>query len=125
VTKGSGKVDATVAGNDASRPNSLQQPAARPPLSQEEIARCSHRDPHEWQNCNLEMHGSTLIPLGEFTAWMHELNSEEEIVVPCKVGGRSAEADHIFKQAGFKKIKNLTGGILAWAAEADQTLLTD
>jgi rhodanese-related sulfurtransferase len=52
---------------------------------------------------------------------MHELNSGEEIAVHCKVGGRSAEAYYILKQAGFKKIKNLKGGILAWAAEVDQT----
>jgi sulfur-carrier protein adenylyltransferase/sulfurtransferase len=82
------------------------------------------RDPHEWQICNLEMHGSKLIPLGEFAARMHELDSEDEIVVHCKMGGRSAEAYHILKQAGFKKIKNLKGGILAWADEVDHTLPT-
>jgi sulfur-carrier protein adenylyltransferase/sulfurtransferase len=40
------------------------------------------------------------------------------------MGGRSAEAYHILKQAGFKKIKNLKGGILAWANEVDHTLPT-
>jgi molybdopterin/thiamine biosynthesis adenylyltransferase/rhodanese-related sulfurtransferase len=80
------------------------------------------RDPHEWQICNLGTHGSKLIPLGEFAARMHELNSEEDIVVHCKMGGRSAEAYQILKQAGFKKIKNLKGGILAWADEVDLTL---
>jgi molybdopterin/thiamine biosynthesis adenylyltransferase/rhodanese-related sulfurtransferase len=82
------------------------------------------RDPHEWQICNLEAHGSKLIPLGEFAARMHELNSEDDIIVHCKMGGRSAEAYHILKQAGFKKIKNLRGGILAWADEVDQALPT-
>lgn len=80
------------------------------------------RDPHEWQICNLEPHGSKLMPLGEFAARMHELNSEDDIVVHCKMGGRSAEAYHILKQAGFKKIKNLRGGILAWADEVDHAL---
>jgi sulfur-carrier protein adenylyltransferase/sulfurtransferase len=56
---------------------------------------------------------------------MHELNSEEEIVVHCKVGGRRAEAYHILTQAGFQKIKHLKGRILAWAAEVGQTLPTD
>jgi sulfur-carrier protein adenylyltransferase/sulfurtransferase len=82
------------------------------------------RDPHEWQICNLEMHGSKLIPLGEFAARMHELDSEDDIVIHCKMGGRSAEAYYILKQAGFKKIKNLKGGILAWADEVDHTLPT-
>ena len=82
------------------------------------------RDPHEWQICNLETYGSKLIPLGEFASRMHELNSADEIVVHCKMGGRSAEAYQILKQAGFKKIKNLKGGIGAWAEQVDPTLPT-
>jgi rhodanese-related sulfurtransferase len=80
------------------------------------------RDPHEWQICNLEGYGSQLIPLGQFASRMHELNSADDIVVHCKMGGRSAEAYQILKQAGFKKIKNLKGGILAWADQVDHTL---
>jgi rhodanese-related sulfurtransferase len=48
-----------------------------------------------WQICNLEAHGSKLIPRGPFAARMHELNSEDEIIVHCKMGGRSAEAYQI------------------------------
>jgi len=80
------------------------------------------RDPHEWQICNLEPYGSQLIPLGQFAARMHELNSADDIVVHCKMGGRSTEAYQILKQAGFKKIKNLKGGILAWADQVDYTM---
>jgi adenylyltransferase/sulfurtransferase len=80
------------------------------------------RDPHEWQICNLEPYGSRLIPLGQFAARMHELNSADDIVVHCKMGGRSAEAYQILKQAGFKKIKNLKGGILAWADQVDHSM---
>jgi adenylyltransferase/sulfurtransferase len=80
------------------------------------------RDPHEWQISNLAPYGARLIPLGQFAARMHELNSEDEIVVHCKMGGRSAEAYQILKQAGFKKIKNLKGGISAWADQVDPTL---
>jgi sulfur-carrier protein adenylyltransferase/sulfurtransferase len=80
------------------------------------------RDPHEWQICNLEPYGSRLIPLGQFAARMHELNSADDIVVHCKMGGRSAEAYQILKQAGFKKIKNLKGGILAWADQVGHSM---
>jgi rhodanese-related sulfurtransferase len=77
------------------------------------------RDPHEWQVCNLEAYGSKLIPLGQFASRMHELNSEDEVVMHCKMGGRSAEAYQILQLAGFKRIKNLKGGILAWADQVD------
>jgi adenylyltransferase/sulfurtransferase len=80
------------------------------------------REPHEWQICNLESFGSKLIPLGQFPAHMNELNSAEEIVVHCKMGGRSAKAYEMLKQAGFKKIKNLKGGITAWADQVDRTM---
>jgi sulfur-carrier protein adenylyltransferase/sulfurtransferase len=80
------------------------------------------RDPHEWQICNLETYGAKLIPLGQFVARMHELNSEDDIVVHCKMGGRSADAYRMLQQAGFKRIKNLKGGITAWADQVDQTV---
>lgn len=80
------------------------------------------RDPHEWQICNLETYGSMLIPLGQFAARMSELNSEDDIVVHCKMGGRSADAYRMLQQAGFKRIKNLKGGITAWADQVDPTV---
>jgi adenylyltransferase/sulfurtransferase len=80
------------------------------------------REPHEWQICNLAAYGATLIPLGQFASRMQELDSAEEIVVHCKMGGRSAEAYGMLKQAGFTNIKNLKGGILAWADEVDPAL---
>jgi adenylyltransferase/sulfurtransferase len=82
------------------------------------------RDPHEWQICNLESYGATLMPLGQFASRLHELDSADDIVVHCKVGGRSAEAYEMLKQAGFGRIKNLKGGIVAWAHEVDPTLPT-
>jgi molybdopterin/thiamine biosynthesis adenylyltransferase/rhodanese-related sulfurtransferase/molybdopterin converting factor small subunit len=80
------------------------------------------REPHEWQICNLEAQGAQLIPLGQFAARMSELNSADEIVVHCKMGGRSAKAYELLKQAGFKKIKNLKGGITAWADQVDRSM---
>lgn len=80
------------------------------------------RELNEWQISNLENYGSKLIPLGEFQARYNELNPEDEIVVHCKMGGRSAKAYGILKNAGFTKIQNLKGGILAWADEVDNSM---
>jgi sulfur-carrier protein adenylyltransferase/sulfurtransferase len=80
------------------------------------------REPHEWQIANLENYGSRLIPVGQFAERINELNAEDEIVVHCKMGGRSAKAYDVLKKAGFKQIKNLKGGILAWADQVDRTM---
>jgi adenylyltransferase/sulfurtransferase len=80
------------------------------------------REPHEWQIANLEIYGSRLIPLGQFASRISEFDPEEEIVVHCKMGGRSAKAYDAMKQAGFTKVKNLKGGILAWADQVDRTM---
>ncbi len=74
------------------------------------------REPHEYQICNL---GGYLIPLGELPKRVHELDTSREIVAHCKMGGRSAKAVDFLRQAGFTKVKNLKGGILAWADKVD------
>ena len=74
------------------------------------------REPHEYQICNLN---GKLIPLGELTRRVNELDSSVEMVVHCRSGKRSADAIHFLKTAGFKKLLNLKGGILAWADEVD------
>ncbi|HEV2491740.1 MAG TPA: molybdopterin-synthase adenylyltransferase MoeB [Terriglobia bacterium] len=75
------------------------------------------REPHEFQICRIP--GSKLIPLGEVPRRMHELNSADEIVVHCRSGVRSAKAVEFLMQAGFRKIHNLRGGVLAWADDVD------
>src|SRR5208282_3353244 len=69
------------------------------------------REPHEYQICNLNGH---LIPLGELPRRVHELDSSKEIVAHCRTGKRSADAMQFLQGAGFRKISNLKGGILAW-----------
>jgi len=78
------------------------------------------REPHEWEITYLE--GSELIPLGQLASRMSELGSSEEIVLLCRVGTRSAQALELLRTAGFRKIKNLRGGITAWAREIDTTM---
>ena len=77
------------------------------------------REPHEYQICNL---GGYLIPLGDLPARMNELDSSREIVAHCRSGVRSAKAVTLLRQAGFRKVKNLAGGILAWSDKVDSTI---
>jgi len=78
------------------------------------------REPHELEISHLP--DADLIPLGELAARMNELDSAEEIVLFCKSGTRSARALEVLASAGFRKMKNLKGGINAWAREVDQNL---
>jgi len=80
------------------------------------------REPHEWDISHIE--GADLIPLGTLAARMNELDSAEEIVLHCKTGARSARALELLRTAGFRKVKNLKGGINAWAREVDTKLPT-
>jgi sulfur-carrier protein adenylyltransferase/sulfurtransferase len=74
------------------------------------------REPFEYQICNL---GGHLIPLNDLPKRVGELDASKEIVVHCKMGGRSAKAVDFLKQQGFSNVHNLTGGILAWADRVD------
>jgi molybdopterin/thiamine biosynthesis adenylyltransferase/rhodanese-related sulfurtransferase len=77
------------------------------------------REPHEYQICNLKGH---LIPLGDISRRVSELDSSREIVAHCRSGKRSAEAVEFLQRAGFRKIWNLKGGILAWSDEVDASV---
>jgi len=77
------------------------------------------REPHEYQICNL---GGHLIPLGDLPKRIHELDSSREIVAHCRSGVRSAKAVNFLRQAGFRKVHNLSGGILAWADRVDSKM---
>ncbi len=78
------------------------------------------REPHELEISRLP--GAQLIPLGQLAARLSELDSAEEIVLFCKAGTRSARALELLLSAGFRKVKNLKGGINAWAREVDPSL---
>jgi rhodanese-related sulfurtransferase len=78
------------------------------------------REPHELEISHIE--GVQLIPLGQLASRLPELDSADEIVLMCKAGTRSARALEILYSAGFRKMKNLKGGINAWAEEIDPSL---
>jgi len=78
------------------------------------------REPHEWEIVHIE--GAELIPLGDILERMNELDTAENLVLQCKTGVRSAKALHTLREAGFRKLKNLKGGVIAWANEIDASL---
>jgi adenylyltransferase/sulfurtransferase len=78
------------------------------------------REPHEYQICNIPQ--AKLIPLGDLPKRVNELDSADEIVAHCKSGMRSAKAVDFLKQAGFKKVRNMKGGILAWSDKVDPSV---
>ncbi|MGD8792420.1 MAG: molybdopterin-synthase adenylyltransferase MoeB [Anaerolineae bacterium] len=78
------------------------------------------REPHEWQIAHLE--GALLIPQNDLPERLHELDSADEIVVYCHSGVRSARAVNLLRDAGFRRLKNLRGGITAWANTVDPSM---
>jgi len=84
--------------------------------AKEDIFVLDVREPHEYQICNL---GAPLIPLGQLPARIGELDPDKHIVVHCRSGKRSADAVEFLRKAGFERVQNLRGGILAWADKID------
>ncbi len=78
------------------------------------------REPREWAISDLP--GSVKIPLGTLPQSLDKLSQEDEIVVYCRTGGRSANAVQFLQGMGFPKAKNLVGGINLWAERIDPTL---
>ena len=75
------------------------------------------REPNEYQICRIE--GAKLIPLGELAQRTGELDLNREMIVHCKMGGRSAKAVSLLQERGFNRVSNLKGGILAWIDKVD------
>lgn len=79
------------------------------------------REPHEYQIAKIP--GARLIPLGEIAQRANELDTADDIVVHCRSGARSAKAIIQLQQMGFKRLRNLKGGVLAWSREVDPSVL--
>jgi adenylyltransferase/sulfurtransferase len=78
------------------------------------------RNPEEFRLCRIP--GSVLVPLPELPQRYSELDKNREIIVHCKSGMRSLKAQAFLRDKGYHKIKNLKGGILAWADKIDPTM---
>ena len=63
------------------------------------------------------------IPMNEIPNRLTELNSNKEIIVYCKSGKRSAKVCEYLKHNSYTNVKNLDGGILAWAKQIDSSIL--
>lgn len=80
------------------------------------------REPFEWLIANLGDHGARMIPMREIPRRTDELDPSSEIVVYCQSGVRSADVQRFLKNAGFPRVRNLTGGILRWQQDVDPTI---
>jgi adenylyltransferase/sulfurtransferase len=88
----------------------------------EEITLLDVREPHEWEISNLGRLGAIQIPKNDILNHLGELDTAREIIVFCKVGGRSADVIHELQKHGYRKLVNLTGGINKWARDVDPSL---
>ncbi len=75
------------------------------------------REPDEYRICHIK--GSKLIPVGHIQERVSELDQSKQIVVYCHHGSRSMFIVQQLKSLGFTKLKNLEGGIEAWADEVE------
>lgn len=88
----------------------------------EDIQVIDVREPYEYEAANLP--AAKLIPLGQILNRMGELDESRETVVHCKSGGRSAHAIAALQRAGYRgRLLNLKGGITAYAAEIDSSVV--
>ena len=87
----------------------------------EDIQLIDVRQPNEHAFARIE--GAKLIPLGEIMSRIGEIDPSREVVIHCKMGGRSARAIEFLEHSGFKgSLSNLVGGITAWSNEIDSTV---
>lgn len=80
------------------------------------------REAGEWYMVHIP--GSECIPLRTLEARISDLDSDQDTVLVCRVGVRSARALDLLRKAGFTRLKNLRGGILAWAKDVDPAMPT-
>jgi adenylyltransferase/sulfurtransferase len=79
------------------------------------------RNPHEYEIARIPG-ADKLIPVDELASHLNELDSSREMVIYCKSGVRSARAVNLLKGAGFRKVKNLVGGITRWSDDVDPSI---
>ena len=83
----------------------------------EQIHLIDVREPEEYTIAHVE--GAQLLPLSHFHEWAGTLNANDEIVFMCHHGIRSAQVCAFLARQGFKKLRNLAGGIDRWSCEVD------
>jgi len=89
-------------------------------VGREDFVLLDVREPQEWDISRLP--GATLIPLSRLPYALGELSTADPIVAYCRSGIRSRKALQILQDNGFRKLRNLTGGINAWAETVDPSV---
>jgi len=89
-------------------------------LKEEDVFVLDVREDYEYELANI---GGTLIPLNKVVSQQGQIPKDREVVVMCKMGGRSQKAIDLLKEQGFDNLLNLKGGISAWQKEIDPSLL--
>jgi rhodanese-related sulfurtransferase len=84
----------------------------------DKLALIDVREAEEYAIAHLE--GADLLPLSRFNEWVGMLSPDEELVVMCHHGIRSAQVCAYLSQQGFKNLHNLAGGIDRWSLEVDE-----
>jgi len=81
----------------------------------EELIIIDVREQDEFDEFNI---GAKLIPMSEFEERWSELDEykEKELILHCRSGGRSGNAQAFLQSQGYKNVKNLIGGMIAWQA---------
>jgi rhodanese-related sulfurtransferase len=93
--------------------NLTPQQAEQKRKSGEQVLVVDVREPYEYSESHIP--GSKLIPLGQLSGRLNELGSkEQELIVVCRSGGRSSQAAQQLVGLGYKKVSNLSGGMIAW-----------
>jgi len=78
------------------------------------------RDPWEWEIARIPE--SVLVPLGELSNRLSDVDPRGEVVTVCHHGARSAQAGELLKAAGFGRVRSLAGGIDRWAQEIEPAM---
>ena len=78
------------------------------------------REPDEWETVHIP--GATLIPLGELEDRLEELPANQDILVVCRSGNRSATARDVLLNAGFENVTSMAGGMIDWVNQSYETV---
>lgn len=97
-------------------------PTVRVPELAEGAVLLDVREADEWQAGHID--GAVHIPMSGLLQRLAEVPKEGDVVVVCKVGGRSAQVTAYLVQQGWSNVRNLDGGVLAWV-HAGRPLVTD
>jgi rhodanese-related sulfurtransferase len=86
-------------------------------LTNDDLVVLDVREPYEWSYARIP--GARLMPLGTIPDAAASLDRDADIIVYCHHGARSADAGHTLLAAGFRRVRNLVGGIDRWSREVD------